>query len=254
MYVSKVLPEKLNNKRIDSILVELDLVSSRQKAISMIMAGNVFVNESKIVKPGKTVKRDSLIKIRKKGHEWVSRGGVKLSGAIKKFKVDVRNKICLDIGCSTGGFSDVLLESGAKIIYAVDVGYGQFDWGLRNSKKIILLEKTNARHLNFSLIPTNLDLVVCDVSFISLKKVIQPIKQLLKSKFEIVALIKPQFEVNKKLVGRGGIIKDTLIHQKVCESIRSWFEYEFKTDFIQLMTSPIEGQKGNKEFFIYVKK
>ena len=179
---------------------------------------------------------------------------MKLYEAINNFKINVKNKVCADIGCSTGGFSDVLLKNGAKKIFAIDVGYGQFDWRLRNSKNIILLERTNARYINSAVVTELLDLVVCDVSFISLKKVIFPFKKLLKKKYEIIALIKPQFEASKKLVGKKGIIRDEKIHSNICESINCWFVENFSPDFVEIINSPVLGQKGNKEFLIYVKK
>ena len=159
----------------------------------------------------------------------------------------------MDIGCSTGGFSQVLLNSGAKKIYAVDVGYGQFDWRLRNSKKINLIEKTNARNLNKELISECIDLVVCDVSFISMKKVIEPTKIFLNKNYEILGLIKPQFEVERGQVGKGGIVKDDKLHKDVCYKLQKWFELNFKSTSIQLIESVITGQKGNKEFFIFVR-
>ena len=146
------------------------------------------------------------------------------------------------------------MKNGAKKIFAIDVGYGQFDWRLRNSTKIILLERTNAKFVNSKVITESIDLVVCDVSFISLKKVILPFKKLLKKKYKIIALIKPQFEVSKKLVGKKGIIRDEKIHSTVCENIKNWFVENFSPDYLEIIDSPILGQKGNKEFLIYIKK
>ena len=252
MLETKVVTERFKNKRLDSILVEMNLVSSRQKAVSLIMRGDVFVEEEKISKPGKIIKINQKIQLKKSDLNWVSRGGTKLDAAIRKFKINVEGKVCLDIGCSTGGFSDVLLKNRIKKIFAVDVGYGQFDWKLRSSKKIILYEKTNARYIKPEMILDPIDLIVCDVSFISAKKVIDPnIKFLKKNKFQIIVLIKPQFEVQKKLVGRGGIIKDEKIHKDVCEDFKLWVHKKFNPDFLKIMDSPITGQKGNKEFFAY---
>ena len=159
----------------------------------------------------------------------------------------------MDVGCSTGGFSDVLLKNGAKLVYAVDVGYGQFDWKLRNSKKIKLFERTNAKFLTKKLIPDSLDILVCDVSFISLIKAIDPVLDLLKKKYQIIVLIKPQFEVEKNLVGKGGIVRDPNIHQNVCKKIDNWFKTKLNPSFTKIIESPIKGQKGNKEFLIYIK-
>ncbi len=253
MFITKKVPKDLNNYRIDIILKELNLVDSRNKAMALIMSGNVFVDDKKIIKPGQTIKSNKIVKLKKNDHDWVSRGGIKLNKALEVFDIDVSKKVCLDIGCSTGGFTDVLIDKGVKKVYAVDVGYGQFDWNLRNSDKVILLERTNARELDNQIIPELIDLVVCDVSFISLKKVILPVKKLLKRNFKIISLIKPQFEVNKKYVGKGGIIKNPDIHSKVCQDIDDWFKKKFQYKYTQTIESPILGQKGNKEFFIFVR-
>ncbi len=252
-FKSKKVPEKLNNKRLDSLLKDLELVDSRNKALAMIISGNVFVNEAKVDKPGKLIKCDAVIKLRQNDHQWVSRGGVKLEHSIKVLNIDLKNKVCLDIGSSTGGFTDVLINGGVKKVYAVDVGYGQFDWRLRNSEKVILFERTNARNINKKIIKEQIDLIVCDVSFISLKMVLLPSLELLKDSFIIVALIKPQFEVEKKKVGKGGIIKDPKIHEDVCEDIKNWARENINYKSIKIIDSPILGQKGNKEFFIYIR-
>ncbi len=254
MFSSNIVLKKYNNKRLDSFLVDMGIVKSRQRAVSLIMSGNVYLADEKIDKPGKLIKNKQIIRIKKNDNPWVSRGGLKLAKAIENFKIIVKDKVCADLGCSTGGFSDVLLKNGAKKIFAIDVGYGQFDWRLRNSKNIILLERTNAKFINSKVITDLVDLLVCDVSFISLKKVILPFKNLLKEKFEIIALIKPQFEVSKGLVGKKGIIRDGKIHKNICVNINSWFVENFSPDFIEIINSPILGQKGNKEFLIYVKK
>ena len=254
MFNSNIVSIKFNNKRLDLVLVEMGIVKSRQRAISLIMSGNVYITGERVDKPGKLLKNKQIIRIKKNNNPWVSRGGLKLSEAINNFKIKVKNKVCADIGCSTGGFSDVLLKNGAKKIFAIDVGYGQFDWRLRNSKNIVLLERTNARYINSQVITELVDLVVCDVSFISLKKVIIPFKKLLKKKYEMIALIKPQFEASKQLVGKKGIIRDDKIHSNICENINFWFIENFSPDFVKIINSPILGQKGNKEFLIYVKK
>ena len=172
MFNSNIVSKKFNNKRLDLVLVEMGIVKSRQRAISLIMSGNVYVTGEKVDKPGKVIKNKQIIRIKKNDNPWVSRGGLKLAKAIEKFKINVADKVCADLGCSTGGFSDVLLKKGAKKIFAIDVGYGQFDWKLRNSKNIILLERTNAKFINSKVITELVDLLVCDVSFISLKNVL----------------------------------------------------------------------------------
>ena len=253
MQISKIIPEFLNKIRVDTALVDLKFISSRQKALSLVMSGRVYLDNKIITKAGTLVKSKSILKVINNTHDWVSRGGIKLNSAVEILEIDVKDKICLDIGCSTGGFTDVLLTKSAKKIFSVDVGYGQFDWKLRNSEKVELFEKTNARFLTSEIIYQPLDLVVCDVSFISLKKVIKPVKPLLKNKFEILALIKPQFEAKKELVGRGGIIKDPEIHDEICTDLKKWFASEFKIRKVRIIPSSIKGQKGNKEFFIYIK-
>ena len=253
MFNSIFITENFKNMRLDRILVETDYVKSRQRAFSLIINGNVYIGEEKLNKPGKIIKKNQIIRIRGNENPWVSRGGLKLAKAINYFKVSVKDKTCLDIGCSTGGFTDVLVKNEAKKIFAVDVGYGQFDWRLRNLEKVELLEKTNAKFLSSKIVSEPIDLIVCDVSFISLKKVIMPCKKLLKKKFEIIALIKPQFEANKKLVGRGGVIRDSSVHKYICDDISNWFSELFNPSFVKIIESPIMGQKGNKEFLIYIK-
>ena len=253
MFIRKVIPENLDKQRIDYILKELELAESRNQALALIISGKVFIDNEKVLKPGKIVRCNKIVKLKKDTNHWVSRGGVKLSHALKKFDVNVSKKISLDIGCSTGGFTDVLIKMGVKKVYAVDVGYGQLDWRLRTSEKVILFERTNARKLDTNIIPELLDLVVCDVSFISLKKVLLPVKKLLNRKFEILSLVKPQFEARKNEVGRGGIIKDSRIHKRICEELMFWFRQNFNYECLNIIDSPITGQKGNKEFFIYIK-
>ena len=254
MFEKIIITEKLSNKRLDQIITELEIVNSRNKAISLIMSGKVFVNEKKIEKPGKIIKINSVIRYKKDEKSWVSRGGIKLQSALEKFNIDVSNKICLDIGCSTGGFTEVLLSRGAKHVYSVDVGYGQFDWKLRNSKKITLFERMNIKNITESHIPVPIDIVVCDVSFISIRNFFLHIKNFLNTKFIIVSLIKPQFEARREDVGRGGIIKDPKIHDRVCNEIKEWFLKNFHDVKIEICESIIKGQKGNKEYFIFVSK
>ncbi len=254
MFEKIIITEKLSNKRLDQIITELEIVNSRNKAISLIMSGKVFVNEKKIEKPGKIIKINSVIRYKKDEKSWVSRGGIKLQSALEKFNIDVSNKICLDIGCSTGGFTEVLLSRDAEHIFSVDVGYGQFDWKLRNSKKITLFERMNIKNITESHIPVPIDIVVCDVSFISIRNFFLHIKNFLNTKFIIVSLIKPQFEARREDVGRGGIIKDPKIHDRVCNEIKEWFLKNFHDVKIEMCESIIKGQKGNKEYFIFVSK
>ena len=253
MFLIKKVPNNLNKLRIDRVLAELKMVDSRNQALALIIEGNVFVNDIRVVKPGKIINSDTIIKIKKKDYHWVSRGGKKLSDALTKLDLSMNNKVCIDIGCSTGGFTHVLLDGGVEKVYAVDVGYGQFDWKLRNSNKVTLLERTNARSLSKKNIPEHVDVIVCDVSFISVKKIFVSLKQFLKPSYQIISLIKPQFEVSREEIGKGGIIRDPLIHRKVCEDLESWFKTNFNHNHIEILESSILGQKGNKEFFVYLK-
>ena len=223
---------------------------SREQANSILMTGNVFVDSRRIEKPGQHVSQNSKIEIKGKAYPWVSRGGVKLNKAILEFNLECESIIALDIGASTGGFTDVLLANGASKIYAVDVGYGQLDWKLRQDERVIVKEKTNARYLTDEIIQDPLDALVCDASFISLKKVLPSGLGLLKSNGWLVALIKPQFEVGKGLVGKGGVVRDANLHQEVISDITKWAEFEMKMNVLGVTESPILGPSGNKEFLI----
>lgn len=240
---------KIKKKRIDQILLEKKLVESRNKAQALIMAGNVYVNEIQVNKAGDFFKDDILIKILEK-NKWVSRGALKLEPIIINQKIVVEDKICLDIGSSTGGFTEVLLKYGAKKIYAVDVGYGQLHERLRKNLKVISLEKKNARYLESIDINENIDILLCDASFISFKKVLDRPIDFLKKNGYLIGLIKPQFEAKKKEIERGGIIKDEKIHKRICSEIREWLTNYKKFKVISIIESPLMGVKGNREFFI----
>ena len=218
------------------------------------MAGTVFADNKRVEKPGQQVSKNSKIEIKGKTYPWVSRGGIKLNKAILEFNLDCNSIIALDIGASTGGFTDVLLANGANKIYAVDVGYGQLDWKLRQDERVIVKEKTNARYLTDQIIQDPLDAVVCDASFISLKKVLPSGLSLLKANGWLVALIKPQFEVGKGLVGKGGVVRDPKQHERVINDVREWIEFEMKMNVLGVIESPILGPSGNKEFLLVVKK
>ena len=235
-------------------MVSNGLAKSREQASSLLMSGNVFVNEKRIEKPGQQVQTDSKIEIKGKTYPWVSRGGVKLEKAILEFNLNCNLITALDIGASTGGFTDVLLSRGAKKIYAVDVGYGQLDWKLRQDERVIVKEKTNARFLTDQIIKDPLDAIVCDASFISLKKVLLPGLSFLKTKGWLAALIKPQFEVGKGLVGKGGVVRDPELHQEVITDIKNWVQYDMKMNLSGVVESPLLGPSGNKEFVIVATK
>ncbi len=237
-------------KRLDQLLVDKKLVDTKSKAQSMIMAGQVLVNDKIVTKSGAGFFDNSNIIIKKLHPNWVSRGALKLLQAVEIFKIDIADKVCLDIGSSTGGFTEVLLLNKAKKIFAVDVGTNQLHEKLRKEKKIISIENYNAKYLDTKIITEKIDLLVCDVSFISLKKVIYPSLNLLSRKSEIVALIKPQFETQKKNL-RKGVVKDILIHNEICNDIKNWFDKTCNANVIGITPSPITGPKGNLEFLIY---
>ncbi len=242
--------KKIPKFRLDQLLVNNNLAISKTKAQSMIMAGQVLVNGKTITKSGNSFNIDSKITIKQLHPQWVSRGATKLLRAIEFFNIDIKNKICLDIGSSTGGFSQVLLKKNAKKIYSVDVGTNQLHEKLHSEMKIVSIENFNAKYLDNSVIADKIDLVVCDVSFISLKKVILPSLNLLSNTAEIIVLIKPQFETEKKNLKKG-IVKDEKIHKEVCVNIEKWFLEKCNSRVVGLISSPITGPKGNIEFLMY---
>ena len=217
-------------------------------------SGKLFIKENRVEKGCEKGKKYSKIEIKGKTYPWVSRGGIKLEKAILEFKLNCDLIIALDIGASTGGFTDVLLARGAKKIYAVDVGYGQLDWRLRQNERVIVKEKTNARFLTDQIIKDPLDAIVCDASFISLKKVLPPGLSLLKTKGWLAALIKPQFEVGKGFVGKGGVVRDPELHQEVIADIKNWLQHDMNMYLSGVVESPILGPSGNKEFVIVANK
>jgi len=236
--------------RLDLLLVQKGLAESREKARAMIMAGLVEVDQVLANKPGHLIAPLSNLSI-KKPLPYVSRGGLKLEAALNQFSVDVKDKVLLDVGVSTGGFTDCLLQQGAKKVVAVDVGYGQFHWKLRQDPRVVLLEKRNIRNLAPGIVKEDLDGAVIDVSFISLKMVLPAVSRLLKQQAFVIALVKPQFEVGKGQVGKGGVVRDPLLHQEVLNSLCAFFsELGWKID--GQMSSPLLGPKGNKEFLVYL--
>jgi 23S rRNA (cytidine1920-2'-O)/16S rRNA (cytidine1409-2'-O)-methyltransferase len=241
----------MEKKRLDSILVEKGFVNSKEKAKALILSGNVFVNEHKITKAGTKFTGKEVFFI-KEPLKYVSRGGYKLEHALKEFNINVSEKKAIDIGASTGGFTDCLLQHNIKKVYAVDVGYGQIDYKLRKNSKVIVIERCNFRYIDKEKVPEKVDIIVIDVSFISLKLIIPNAIQFLKPAGEIVALIKPQFEVGKGEVGKGGIVRDTYYHDKIIKELKIFFN-SINLQTKGLTESPILGQKGNKEFLIYLK-
>ena len=239
-------------QRLDQILFNRNLAESKTKAQAMIMAGQVFVEGKIINKSGFNINSNATIEIKNLGPKWVSRGANKLLTALEKNKIIVKNKICIDLGSSTGGFTDVLIQRGAQKVYAIDVGTNQLHEKLKKNNKVISLEKTNARYLKKDQFEELIDIMVCDVSFISLKKVIEPNLHLLKDESVIIALIKPQFE-SKKNETKKGVVRDSLIHQRICNEISEWFENIYDSKVLSIIESPIKGPKGNAEFLITVK-
>ena len=239
----------LSKIRLDQILFDRKLAESKSKAQAMIMAGQVFVEGKVINKSGYNIKPDAKIKIKDIGPEWVSRGAYKLIKALDENNIKVDNKTCMDIGASTGGFTEALIKRKAKKVFAVDVGTNQLHEKLKKIKEIINLEKTNARYLTTDLITESIELLVCDVSFISLKKVILPCLNFLKKNSVIIVLIKPQFE-SKKNETKKGVVKDSEVHLRICNEIQKWFENECNCEVLKIIESPITGPKGNKEFLL----
>jgi 23S rRNA (cytidine1920-2'-O)/16S rRNA (cytidine1409-2'-O)-methyltransferase len=238
-------------KRVDQLLVERGLAESRSRAQAYIMAGNVYTGEQKIAKPGQQVKEDINLEVRGKEHPWVSRGGLKLVQGIDEFKIDVTDMTVIDVGASTGGFTDVCLEKGAKKVYAVDVGHGQLAWKIRNDERVVVLEKTNARYLTDAEIPEKVNLIVCDASFIGLQTVLLSPMKRAQEDCVLIALIKPQFEVGKGKVGKGGVVREPELHKEVCDKIENWLRDEMDGwNVIGITQSPIKGPEGNIEFLI----
>lgn len=237
--------------RLDQLLVNKGLVLSREKGKALIMAGKVYVDGEKVDKPGTGIIEDANVEIKGESIPYVSRGGLKLEKAIQQFKLDLTDKIMLDIGASTGGFTDCALQNGASKIYAVDVGYGQLAWALRQDSRVVIMERKNARYLTTEDIAEVVDVITIDVSFISLRKIFPPLKSLLKADGAIVALIKPQFEAGKELIGKNGVIKDPAIHIQVIQEI---INLSLSLDFMVrgLTYSPIKGPQGNIEFLLWL--
>ncbi len=240
--------------RVDVALVDRGLVESRARAQALVMAGKVFAGERKINKAGETVAADQPLEVRGQDHPWVSRGGLKLVHALEHFDLDPQGLVCLDIGASTGGFTDVLLQNGAARVYAVDVGHGQLAWKLRNDPRVVVLERTNARTLSAAAVPEPVDLLVCDASFIGLEVVLPAPLALTKAQAGLAVLIKPQFEVGKERVGKGGVVRDPALHAEVCERIRAWVNAQPDWQVEGIVESPVTGPEGNKEFLLVARK
>ena len=242
----------MKGKRLDQRLFELGLAESREKAKATIMSGIVYVNGQKSDKPGTQVSDDAEIVVRGNACPYVSRGGFKLAKALEVFPVEPAGKVCIDCGASTGGFTDVLLKNGAAKVYAVDVGYGQLAWQLRQDSRVVVMERTNARALTPDMFPESMDLGVMDVSFISIRLILPALHGLLKPGGEVVCLIKPQFEAGKSDVGKKGVVRDKAVHERVLREMCEFFPTAGYT-LLGLDYSPIRGPEGNIEYLAYLK-
>lgn len=242
------MPDKKSRVRLDTLIFTRGLSESRERAQRLVLAGEVLINDQPATKPGQMVDPDCAITI-KQGHKYVSRGGVKLSHALDRFKVDPTMSICADVGASTGGFTDCLLQYGAKKVYAIDVGYGQLAWKLRQDPRVITLERQNARYVDF--LPEMIDIIVMDVSFISVEILLPVIKKWLSDEGQVIILVKPQFEAGRKDVGKGGVVRDAAIHRKILNRVSIaaiTLGYQVKG----VTVSPITGPKGNIEFLMHL--
>lgn len=235
--------------RVDQALVDRGLAESRTRAQAYILAGLVFSGETKIAKPGQAIRADSPLEVRGRDHPWVSRGGIKLAHAIEHFGLDPTGAVAMDIGSSTGGFTDVLLTKGAARVFAVDSGTNQLAWKLRQDPRVTVLEQTSARILTPDIIDAPCSWVVCDASFIGLAKVLEVPLRLAAPDCRLVALIKPQFEVGRSEVGKGGVVRDAALHERVCDEVRAWLEGE-GWQIQGIVESPIKGPEGNVEFLV----
>lgn len=240
---------KVPKTRVDQLLVERGLAESRTRAQALVLAGTVFSGETKIAKPGQAIAADASLEVRGRDHPWVSRGGIKLAHAIEHFALDPAGVTAIDVGSSTGGFTDVLLSKGASHVFAVDSGTNQLAWKLRRDQRITVLEQTSARVLTAQQIDRPCTWVVCDASFIGLAKVLEVPLQLAATPCRLVALIKPQFEVGRAEVGKGGVVRDAALHARVCDEVRAWLEGA-GWHVQGIVESPIKGPEGNVEFLI----
>lgn len=240
--------------RLDMLLVDRGLVTSREQARRLIMAGAVVVNDQRVDKPGTLIARTAVVRLKEDARSrYVSRGGYKLEAALQAFAIDLHGVIALDVGASTGGFTDCLLQHGATRVYAVDVGYGQLAWSLRQDPRVVSLERRNIRLLDAAALPETPTLAVIDASFISLTLVIPKVVELIAPRGKIIALVKPQFEVGKGKVGKGGVVRDPALHASVLSYLQGQAD-QWRLEVKGVMESPLVGPKGNKEFLLYVQK
>ncbi|OBR94891.1 MULTISPECIES: TlyA family RNA methyltransferase [Clostridium] len=240
-------------ERLDVLLVEKGIFQSRERAKASIMAGEIFINGQRVDKCGQKIKKSSNIEFRGEKLPFVSRGGLKLQKAVKEFNINLNNKVCMDIGASTGGFTDCMLQNGAKKVFSIDVGYGQFAWKLRIDDRVVCMERTNIRYVTPEDIGEYADFASIDVSFISLKKVVPVVSNLLKENGSIMALIKPQFEAGRERVGKKGVVREKSTHIDVINEIITFLR-ENNLKIISLSYSPVKGPEGNIEYLVYFTK
>ncbi len=244
----------MTKQRADLLLVARGLADSRAKAQALIMAGLVYAGDARVAKAGDQIKDEQELSVRGQDHPWVSRGGVKLDHAIRHFKLPVKGGVCMDVGASTGGFTDVLLHHGAAKVYAIDVGHGQLAWKLRSDERVVVLERTNARFLAREHVPEDVDALVCDASFIGLTTLLPQPLTFCKPGAWAVALIKPQFEAGPGQVGKGGVVRDAQVHTAVCRKIETWWAGLPGWRVLGTTLSPLTGPEGNKEFLIAARR
>lgn len=247
------MQEKAKKERLDVLLLKKGLAASREKAKAIIMSGIVYVDGEKEDKAGTTFSENAVIEVKGNTLKYVSRGGLKLEKAMANFEISLNDKVCMDVGSSTGGFTDCMLQNGALKVYSVDVGHGQLDWKLRNDERVVCMEKTNIRYVKPEDIDDKLDFASIDVSFISLTKVLLPVRDLLKEDGSIVCLIKPQFEAGREKVGKKGVVRDKNVHFEVIDMVINYAE---SIEFYPLMLdfSPVKGPEGNIEYLLYLTK
>ncbi len=242
-----------DKKRLDIVLFERGFAESREKAKALIMSGIVYVNDQKEIKAGRDIKSDDIIEVRGSSLKYVSRGGLKLEKAMESFPIELKDKLCMDIGASTGGFTDCMLQNGAVKVYSIDVGYGQLAWKLRSDERVVNLERTNFRYVTREQIPEEIDFASVDVSFISLKLILPVMYKLLKSDGEAVCLIKPQFEAGRENVGKKGVVRDPKVHESVIKAIAEFANLQC-FEVLGLEHSPVKGPEGNIEYLMYIRK
>ncbi len=243
----------MRKERLDKLLIEKGMVQSRERARALIMAGRIAVEGRTVDKPGMRIEMEAQLELRGDDQPYVSRGGIKLEGALDAFRIDPKGFVVMDVGASTGGFADCVLQRGAKKVYAVDVGYGQLAWKLQTDSRVVSLERRNVRYLKREEVKEEMDLILIDTSFISIEKFLPNLLRFLREGGSIIGLIKPQFEVGRGEVGKGGVVRDGILHQKVIDRI-SEFSRGLGLSVLGVIESPILGPKGNREFFIYLKR